>query len=229
MLTLTLISSLPLSLSISLSPAIPIVSGLLPSSLAPRALFCANAPGTQAGSYVLGPLPLLPRNTSLVLLPRDTLSSFLIFILLSNRLLARQLHRSLQNKTLSGRVTNAPFCATNSRTYVLATLLEPLAGAASIAVSDLLIEAANFLNNHIVTASDGNIAGGRFDWPGSESLVLSAWNANNHQLTYGVLSAALQALQEWTWGEGFGTLAFDIYDGQNQVGQGKLEVVGLGT
>lgn len=75
---------------------------------------------------------------------------------------------------------------------------------------------------------DGYVAGGRFDWPGNEKLVLRAWNTNNHQLTYGVLAAAAQALQVWAWGDGWGLLKFDIYDGTTKVGKGIVEIPELG-
>ena len=52
-----------------------------------------------------------------------------------------------------------------------------------------------------------------------QGLTLSALNANNHQLTWGVLGAAIQALlnlmanQEW-WGAAMAT----VWDGENEVG-----------
>ncbi|KAA6408694.1 MAG: hypothetical protein FRX48_07776 [Lasallia pustulata] len=56
-------------------------------------------------------------------------------------------------------------------------------------------------------------------------LTLTAMNANNHQLTWGVLAAAIQALltlmgaQHW-WGAATST----VYDGDNAVGELDLEV-----
>ena len=56
-------------------------------------------------------------------------------------------------------------------------------------------------------------------------LTLTAVNANNHQLTWGVLAAAIQALltlmgaQHW-WGAATST----VYDGDNAVGELNLEV-----
>lgn len=103
----------------------------------------------------------------------------------------------------------------------------PPSSLRSIAVADLLIDAERFLRHYIMTVGDGNVAAGQFDWPGNERLILRAWNVNNHQLTYGVLAAGLQALQVWTWSEGWGTFKFNVYDGINQVGEGTLAMFSL--
>ncbi|KAA6408339.1 MAG: hypothetical protein FRX48_08081 [Lasallia pustulata] len=79
-----------------------------------------------------------------------------------------------------------PYCAQNTRTYIVGTLFAPYlpwTSPASVAVADLLIDAEKFVTHHLQTEGDGLLAGGRFDWPGGHNLMLRAWNANNHQLT----------------------------------------------
>lgn len=51
-----------------------------------------------------------------------------------------------------------------------------------------------------------------------------AEDANHHQLTWGVLGAALQAIKEYMSqsGTSFGTAYFSIYDGDNQTGKGSI-------
>ena len=57
-------------------------------------------------------------------------------------------------------------------------------------------------------------------------LVLWTRNANNHQQTYGVLGAALNALNNYMFTEQIGTCTFSIYDGENMVGTGGLGIAG---
>ena len=50
-------------------------------------------------------------------------------------------------------------------------------------------------------------------------------NANNHQVTYGVLLSALLGLEKYMSNRGYGAVQFGLYDGPNQVGQGWLEIL----
>lgn len=57
--------------------------------------------------------------------------------------------------------------------------------------------------------------------------MVQAANANNHQLTRGVVLSALLALRSWLIAyDVYGTAAFDIYDGANLVGAGTLRLLG---
>ena len=57
--------------------------------------------------------------------------------------------------------------------------------------------------------------------------TLHVENANNHQLTWGVLAAALGALRDYVVTQnGGGPGTFEIFDGENQVGKGTI---GFGT
>ena len=63
----------------------------------------------------------------------------------------------------------------------------------------------------------------------AESVDLVVWNANNHQTTWGVLGAAVEALRECMRVNGWGVGRFGIWDGGIEVGGGGGgEVVGGG-
>ena len=47
-------------------------------------------------------------------------------------------------------------------------------------------------------------------------------NSNNHQQTWGVLGTALEILENYMQGAGFGAVRFTIMDGSNEVGEGLL-------
>lgn len=60
-------------------------------------------------------------------------------------------------------------------------------------------------------------------------MVLSIRNANNHQMTWPILSSAIWAVVDYMYKkDNFGTVVFDIFDGGNQVGQGSIQSRGLG-
>lgn len=55
-------------------------------------------------------------------------------------------------------------------------------------------------------------------------LVLKVSNSNNHQTTWGVLRAALLALEDYMQSQdSWGTAEFTIFDGKNEVGKGTLK------
>lgn len=51
---------------------------------------------------------------------------------------------------------------------------------------------------------------------------------NNHQTTWGVLAAALEAVKYYMGVFGYGEVGFGIWDGENQVGEGHLGEAGGG-
>ena len=91
------------------------------------------------------------------------------------------------------------------------------------AVFDLLNQAIAYVQATAATA-DGDIGGEGYRRLGAQALTLSARDANNHHLTWGVLGAALEAVRDYMIqsGHGFGTAYFQIYDGDNQTGQGSI-------
>lgn len=56
--------------------------------------------------------------------------------------------------------------------------------------------------------------------PGSQELTVS--DANGHQVTWGVLGAAVVALRGFMQERGYGRVRFRIFDGENRVGTGEL-------
>ena len=84
------------------------------------------------------------------------------------------------------------------------------------------------LDNHLGTLlqlMDNPLVGGGYYWGLPRSAYyINVSNANNHQVTYGVLRAAVAALRDYMAQEGeYGTLVFDIWDGVNQVGRGTID------
>lgn len=67
------------------------------------------------------------------------------------------------------------------------------------------------------------VAHGAFTFAGAQGLLFTAANANNHQLTYGVLAEAVEALTSYMRGAGFGRALFTIFDGANAVGSGRIK------
>ena len=57
----------------------------------------------------------------------------------------------------------------------------------------------------------------------ANGVELETWDSNNHQQTWGVLGAALEALDDYMRVRGgYGAAQFTILDGQNEVGVGRL-------
>lgn len=86
----------------------------------------------------------------------------------------------------------------------------------------MLAEAFEIVSNHIATVGDGTVLGGAFNFETKDGALLSIWNANNHQTTWGVLRAAIVALADNLEVKGYGEVIFTIYDGENLVGEGQL-------
>lgn len=90
------------------------------------------------------------------------------------------------------------------------------------AVQDLLDSAFIAATSHISNEGDSVIANGMFKLVGENGVVLSIWNSNNHQTTYGVLGAACMALVQYMLTTAFGAVTFYIYDGIREVGKGQI-------
>lgn len=118
----------------------------------------------------------------------------------------------------------------NTKTYILITGVAS-AFDTSPGVGKLLKNAVESLNRRVDRKGDGELKNGAFEWLGEPKLRLHANDANDHHLTYGVLSAALQAVNNWMSSPGnFHQLAhFQIFDGDNQVGHASLTAIGLVT
>lgn len=81
------------------------------------------------------------------------------------------------------------------------------------------------LQQQIRAGGDGRVPKGAFQYGISNAQVYAA-NSNNHQMTLGVLGAALTALAEYcthlqdTTGVAPGEIHFTVVDGDNEVGRG---------
>lgn len=88
---------------------------------------------------------------------------------------------------------------------------------------NLLNDAYTNIMDRIETLGDDNISGGSWAY-NQVGLALRARNANNHQTTWAVLGAAIDALMDYMGTSGFeGACTFAIHDGDYQVGTGALE------
>lgn len=91
-----------------------------------------------------------------------------------------------------------------------------------------------YITEHIALHQDSNIPNGSFEWHGFQNLAFQILNANNHQITWGVLGAAVTGLRDYFLSspsapgrlsegnpDGY-AVYFSVKDGQNVVGMGSL-------
>lgn len=120
--------------------------------------------------------------------------------------------------------------APGSQTYIRATLVSFVGNPSTL--TNMIGEAYQNVLATIRTRGDGDIVNGVYRWTnnpdGPQGLQIWASNTNNHQLTYGVLGAALSALNEYMnlFGPGLAT-HLQVYDGVNQVGHGQQDIIPL--
>lgn len=110
--------------------------------------------------------------------------------------------------------------APGSQTYIVLQMYDAVTGHA---VRDLLGEAMSYIGYNIDYSGDGLIPG-IFNWLGDDELRLNVRNTNNHQTTWGVLRAALAALEEYMSHNVYGLASFTINDGAHEVGEGMIGV-----
>ena len=112
------------------------------------------------------------------------------------------------------------WCTPDTQTYVVLTTSATVAASA---VQNLLTGCQNIVEHHIETVGDGLLSDGAFDYLSvATGVAFQAWNADNHQTTWGVLGAALAALVDCMGVNGYGAASFNIYDGDNLVGIGRV-------
>ena len=114
----------------------------------------------------------------------------------------------------------------HTRTFVILLSL-PTAGGnfPSSAFQVLLSAVASGVQATIGHAGDGNIAGGALTRD-EEGLRFEVKNANNHQVTWGVLGAAVEGLRDYMGEKGWAGVKFEVYDGRNMVGEGAVGPAG---
>lgn len=189
-----------------------------PSPLNPRSNVCKNAPNTVAGTY------FNPRSV-----PRSPTA----------------INPGINLGAANPGSATPPmrWCAPHSRTFVVMTIE---VFTADIATVNLFLSSAyNAILAEIQHYGDGLVQRGAFSFPetgsdvagtsaggaavvdGIGELQLNAWNENNHQMSWGVLASAVEAvldcmknIEEW------GTATFRIFDGDNEVGYGVLGRLG---
>ena len=64
-------------------------------------------------------------------------------------------------------------------------------------IMNLLESAFDYVSDHLADLSNQAVDGGQFDWDGADGLSLQTWNTDNHQQTWGVLKAAIEALIDY--------------------------------
>lgn len=101
-------------------------------------------------------------------------------------------------------------------------------------VIGLLEDLMTDITEHLALHQDSNIPGGSFEWHGFQNLAFQILNANNHQVTWGVLGAAVTGLRDYflsspsapgrlSEGNPVGyAVYFSVKDGENVVGMGSL-------
>lgn len=110
------------------------------------------------------------------------------------------------------------WCAPHSRTYVILTLTQLLPGNT---IMDILQDSYSMVSGRLDSVGDTVISNGLFNWE-YQGYSLRVWHANNHQTTWGVLGAAIEAIADFMTQYGFARATFNIYDGGNEVGEGVL-------
>ena len=123
------------------------------------------------------------------------------------------------NGGLHRRMAPITWCTPTSSTYLV---LGAIRGLSRAATYPTLTEAYDVVLEHISHVGDGVVLGGVFNFEVKDCALLSIWNANNHQTTWGVLRAAILVLADYMEKEGYGEVIFNIYDGKNQVGSGRI-------
>lgn len=90
----------------------------------------------------------------------------------------------------------------------------------------MLRDAIIVVQDHIRQHGDGLIVGGVFRFA-DYGFIWTSFNADNHQQTWGVVGAALEAFTQYMREyDTYGVASFRIYDGGNRVGQGTLQSLG---
>lgn len=114
------------------------------------------------------------------------------------------------------------WCTPGTSTYISITASKrplPLA-----AVLTTFSAAKTWTSIHIEEAGDGPLQDGLFNFLGVGGIHLTVWDANNHQVTYGVMGGVVLALEGVMARDGYGETNFRVYDGKNWVGQGMVAV-----
>ena len=114
------------------------------------------------------------------------------------------------------------YCQAQTNTFIVITWFD----RAHPGVSTFLNDCLNAVQRAIDNGNTGLIpSDGWFGPLGRRGLRMHVFSENDHQTTYLVLLSALQELISWMSDPGyvFGTVGFQIWDGQYQVGHGSID------
>ena len=128
--------------------------------------------------------------------------------------------RTTWSGALHARDSDITWCVPTTKTFIQITLQtvrnyqQLISGL--MTASEVIIER--------LKAGDSLIPHGLFE-SAARGMALTVMNADNHQLTWGVLEASIDGLLDffksmgsWSWCDS----EFDIYDGKSKVGKGKF-------
>lgn len=76
----------------------------------------------------------------------------------------------------------------------------------------LLNSASDYVSEYLHDTRDQIVSGGRFERDATDTLSLHMWNTNNHQLTWGVMKPAFDALKGYMNESGYGEIQFSIFE-----------------
>ena len=119
------------------------------------------------------------------------------------------------------------FCTPGTSTFVVVDFQYRL--PADYPTLQFTVDAHNNILAWVTEHGDGVLAQGYVNYE-EHGLQLHFENANNHQLTWGVVGSATFALWRYviwlasTWGA-VGAITFEVFDGLAQVGKGQLQLL----
>ena len=97
-----------------------------------------------------------------------------------------------------------------------------------MAFSTFITNAYNSVYAHLVHIGDGLIPEGTWKFQVHDLLIVVD-NANNHQVSWGILASTIWGLRDFMTQIGFeGVVTFGIYEGAHLVGQGRVVQVRMG-
>lgn len=92
------------------------------------------------------------------------------------------------------------------------------------AIETVLSAAYDEIMTTLDSRGDGVVPGGMFQKLGAGDVMLRTMNSNNHQITYGVLGAAISALEGYMSQYIYGAASFTINDGLIEVAKGFIGI-----
>lgn len=135
----------------------------------------------------------------------------------------------LETSSLHVRVTipnPAIWCQIGGATYiiVISYIEEVFDTSAKASQWDFIQRALSDIDTILTTTGDRLLPGGFHEYRINGNLI-RAVNANNHQMTFGVLQSSLLALRSFmTAYQIYGNVECNIYDGANWVGWGGIDM-----